>query len=269
MIYFITALHPEAKPLIDKYNLKKTDDGKFQIYKNESIILIITGTGQTNAAIAVTYLLTKYNCTNYDFVINIGVCAGLKEAGNAYFINKITDITTARTYYPDVFYNHSFDESEIYSGSQILSDGSYPLYDMEAASIYQSAIKFVSTDRIAFIKIISDNFSPNITGEILSEIIYAKIPLINDYISSCLEICSIDSNPLISNDLLRIFDRLKAEFHCSVTMENNLKGFLRYAFVTSIDTDNIIKEMYANDIIPCKTKEEGKKALEIFKQKLL
>lgn len=47
MIYIITTLFIEAKPIIEKYKLKKDKTSqKFQIFSNEKIKLIISGVGR-------------------------------------------------------------------------------------------------------------------------------------------------------------------------------------------------------------------------------
>ena len=46
MLYIVTALYIEAKPLISLFNLKKDNTfTKFQVFSNENIKLIISGTG--------------------------------------------------------------------------------------------------------------------------------------------------------------------------------------------------------------------------------
>ena len=268
MIYLICALYPEAKPLIDKFKLKKTDDGKFQIFKDDAITLVITGTGQISAAIATAYVLTKYECHKADFVINIGICAGMLPVKRAYLINKITDVSSGRTYYPDMLYKSAFEESELFSGNSILSEGNYPLYDMEAAAIYQAAIKFISTDRISFIKIVSDNFSPESVKTVINDCLEGNISIIDEYILTCKHIADEIIATEASDDYIHLFDQLKQDFHCSVTMENSLKGLLKYACISKIDVPGIINTMKENEILPCQNKEEGKKALEHFRKQL-
>ena len=269
MIYITCAIYKEAKPLIEKYNLKRIDDGKFQIFINEDLVLIITGSGQTSAAIALTYLLTKMNCSQGDFIINIGVCAGLKEVGNAFIINKITDVATNRSYYPDVFYKHSFLESELFSGQSILSEGAYTLYDMEASSIYQSAIKFVTTDRISFIKIVSDNYSPDSLTSDVDTLIASIMPQIDEYILLCKKISADETaeNTTIKNEAQ--FSQLSNDFHCSVTMENALLELLKFANASGIDIAPVLEDMRNKEMIPCASKKEGKQAFEYFKKQLL
>lgn len=269
MIYITCAIYKEAKPLIEKYNLKRIDDGKFQIFRNDTVTLIITGSGQTNAAIALTYLLAKMGCTQDDFVINIGICAGLKEIEKAFFINKITDVATNRSYYPDVFYKHSFEEAEIFSGQTILSEGAYILYDMEAAAIYQAAVKFVSTDRISFIKIVSDNYSPDSLVTDVDILVKSVVPQIDEYILLCAKISGNKSKDNTDIEVALQLPQLSKDFHCSITMENTLLGLLKFAHASNIDVKPILEDMEHKELLPCANKKEGNQALEYFKKQLL
>ncbi len=198
MIYIFCALYEEAKHIIKTEKLKiiSTDLG-FSIYENPdiSIRLIITGTGEIKAAIAVGAVTARYSPTVRDILINFGSASGgcedlaeiaedgTADLGKIYLINKITEKCTSHTYYPDVLIKHPFDEAEIMTVSTpisnpIIVDISIPtsnpknpkistpistsvitrtLYDMEAAAIYQAAIHFFSPDRMYFFKTISDN----------------------------------------------------------------------------------------------------------------
>jgi nucleoside phosphorylase len=119
MLYISTALYCEAQPFIRYYNLKKeVMDHRFQIFKNENVIVIITKTGNVNAAIGVTYLCSGRVPCPSDLFINIGVCAAYKKdipIGTVFLCNKIIDQVTNRSYYPDVLFRHPFFESAITS----------------------------------------------------------------------------------------------------------------------------------------------------------
>lgn len=68
MIYIAAALTAEARPLITYFKLKRDNKiKKYQIFKNEEITLIITGTGMMQGAIGATYVLSrlKYKGTGY------------------------------------------------------------------------------------------------------------------------------------------------------------------------------------------------------------
>lgn len=72
MLYMTTALYCEAKPFIQHFQLKKTDQfHKFQVFLGEEITLIITGVGEIAASVAISSvcsiiqricLLARYIC---------------------------------------------------------------------------------------------------------------------------------------------------------------------------------------------------------------
>ena len=110
MLYLITAMYAEAQPLIRQYQLKKENaQMHFQVFSNESqcVRLIITGTGMIAAAAAVGFLCTAYPPGEYDFLVNIGICAGAPMRDGLFLCSKITEMTTGKTFYPDLLYRHS------------------------------------------------------------------------------------------------------------------------------------------------------------------
>ena len=78
MIYVAAALTAEAKPLITYFKLKRDNEiKKYQVFKNEEIILIITGSGMMQGAIGTTYLLSSLNIREEDIFVNLGICLSL------------------------------------------------------------------------------------------------------------------------------------------------------------------------------------------------
>ena len=66
MLYIVTALYIEAKPLISLFNLKKDNIyTKFQVFSNKNIKLIISGTGKIKSATALTYLISNKDIKEY------------------------------------------------------------------------------------------------------------------------------------------------------------------------------------------------------------
>ena len=74
MLYIVTALYIEAKPLISLFNLKKDNSyTKFQVFSNENVKLIISGTGKVKSATALTYLISKEDIKKNDYIVNIWI----------------------------------------------------------------------------------------------------------------------------------------------------------------------------------------------------
>ncbi len=151
----------EAKALCAHYRLKRCQrTSSFPLYNNrdKSIYLIESGIGKAAAAAAVAsaYYLAGANATTV--FLNIGIAGGNLALGTVVAIDKIVDHDSQQHFYPSLIdqNKHSYTTLTTYS----IANRNYQqdtLMDMEASGFYQSALKFVSTEQIACLKIISDN----------------------------------------------------------------------------------------------------------------
>ena len=91
MIYVFMALYAEAKPLIEKLDLKKNNSRfKFIQYESPEICLTITGVGSIAASTAVGAVCASRDIDAADILVNIGSCAGgANMVGNIYLIHKL------------------------------------------------------------------------------------------------------------------------------------------------------------------------------------
>ena len=131
LITIYCALYAEAQYLIQHYELKKTPVSRhFQMFVNaeKRMRVVITGVGKTNAAVAVAEISTLDSPAKDDLMINYGSCAtetmymtdekepdgGAKMSpGSILMANKLTDVESGRTFYPDMIYRHPFAEGEV------------------------------------------------------------------------------------------------------------------------------------------------------------
>lgn len=271
MIFISTALYYEAKPFIKKLQLKKdVEEDKYQLFKNEEITLVISGVGMITSACCVTYILTKYGYNENDHFINIGI-AGCKNSMydcTICLINKIIDITTNKTFYPDILYKHSFIEKTITTVpiSINASNDLDMVYDMESSAIYQAAIKYLHQHQIHFIKIISDQLKPNIvTKELILNIIQNSCEPILNYINNILE----NNNLLLKKDLLskseqKIIQLIINNLNFTKTMSIEFVKYIRYFKLINSNIDILNK--YKN--IKVANKNEGKKYYNEILQQL-
>src|SRR3712207_8764527 len=73
-------MYCEAKSIIDKLNLKKDNSiKKFQVFKKDNVVLTITGIGNVYAFSATSYIAGKFNISEYDTFINIGICGTVNK----------------------------------------------------------------------------------------------------------------------------------------------------------------------------------------------
>lgn len=160
MTYFITALDAEARPLIEHYHLKRDHSLPYTLYKNDDTLLLVSGMGKMNAVMATSALLGWRAPADEDILINIGICGAPSkyEIGEALLIHQIID--NDRHYYPDILYPHELKETSLFCVDAPQSQTSEFPVDMESAALFQAASRFFKLHQMAFIKIVSDHFTP-------------------------------------------------------------------------------------------------------------
>src|SRR3989338_2228617 len=110
MIYLVVALHPEAKPLIEHFELKRdTSLPKISLYTHDHIHLIVSGFGSIRSAIATTSVLSQSRVPPNSVIFNVGIAGCRNEStplGSAFLINKIIDHDLGKHFYPDILFKH-------------------------------------------------------------------------------------------------------------------------------------------------------------------
>ena len=327
MIYIFTAIYPEAKALLRLLDLKKeSDNGKYQQYLNDKkqIRLIIMGTGNIAAAICISHICTKYHVSNRDRIIHIGTCGifstnnltsidnphlmdnshstnniGLTDHSQkkVYICNKITQLETGKTFYPDILYQHDFLEGEIFTSPVLYRKDAYIenhflkkidcfngnhfnysttskniLIDMEAAGVYQAAIQYVGTEHIIILKVVSDEGEPQkVTPEFIYNLFMENGEEMIQFFNM---LCSQQQmeeewSKFFSFTQTDWIEKVCSDMHCSETMRNKVKHLFYYMDITGIDYHKKIEQMYLDKRLPCNDKREGKKCYEQLEMELL
>lgn len=205
MIYIITALDAEARALVEYYHLKRDFSLPYTLYRNEEIVLLVSGMGKANAMMSVSALLGWRIPKAEDCMINIGICG----APLAYTLNEVLLIhqivDAERCYYPDILYTHSLRESSLIcvdSPQTLLYE--YPV-DMESSAIFCAASRFFKLHQMAFVKIVSDHFDPEtVTKE-------GVIQLMRNTLTRVDEVCTALQNTQKSEPLFSEEERKKIE----------------------------------------------------------
>ena len=161
MLYIVTALYIEAKPLISLFNLKKDNSyTKFQVFSNEDVKLIISGTGKVKSATALTYLISKEDIKKNDYIVNVGFVASNKNSqlGDIVYVSKIQNAYSDFDFYPEMIYKHNFLEGSLTTFDSIVEKKieNTEYIDMEAYGFFQTASIFFKKDKIMVLKIVSD-----------------------------------------------------------------------------------------------------------------
>ncbi len=164
MLIWVCALHCEAKPVIDYYRLKKSQQTRaFELYQGDNSACIISGPGKIASAAATAWAAASFAQHAAIAWLNLGIAGAADQAlGSIFLINQVTDAETRRSYYPVTTAKSALAKASCISLSQPSFDY-HPshLFDMEASAFLATALRFSSAELCQCIKIVSDNQSEN------------------------------------------------------------------------------------------------------------
>lgn len=161
MHYYVCALMPEARPLIDTLRLKRTEALPWPLFVGDNALLIIGGIGQTDAQIATAALLGWRRPSAEDLLINLGICAAPEayRPGELILAHELRYDSLRR--YPDILFNHGLREVSLTTVDVPMETPlAYPA-DMESFGIYRAAERFFEAHQMLFFKLVSDHFTPH------------------------------------------------------------------------------------------------------------
>lgn len=268
----MTALHCEAKPLIDRFELKKDPDShKFDLFENDTMILIVSGIGKIRSAVASTYLLSKRNSTDVSVILNLGICGAFgkeHKIGELHYINKITDHAGGRQYFPDPILRLGLREASLETfdnpvektnGLRVESD----LADMEASGFFQAASMFVETHQIYCLKIVSDFLElSNISKDFISSLIRDRMGDLERILTACKSFHTPDPD-LLTNMDLELISKISVNLKLTRSQHHQLIERIRSAKVRKNYRPEKLSPFSSEEI---KTKNDNKNAFNRIRQ---
>lgn len=170
MYLLVTALYAEARALIRELHMKRADSfSRLMVFEGaldgERLQLLVTGTGKLRACAAVTEYLSL--CTGEEraqcCLVNFGTAAldaadGKLALGTMCIASGVRDAGSGRSFYPDLG-AHPFAQLPLVTVDAAAYQGigaDACMIDMEASGICEAAARFISWDRVAFVKCLSD-----------------------------------------------------------------------------------------------------------------
>lgn len=245
MLIWVTALHCEAKPVIDFYHLKKSSGHRgFDLYQKDNICLVVSGIGKTSAAAATAWVAAlQSNHTSIAWV-NLGIAgAADHDVGSAFWINKITSESTQRHYYPVPTFTTGFDSSACTTLDQA-SNEYHPetLFDMEVSGFFSTATRFSSAELIHCLKIVSDNQHQQLRFDkmVISSLINQHMDSIDKFVNRLEMLNQQCMNLQIKDtDWHSILDQ--ARF--SMTQQAQLKTVLNFLLNRDFDAETLSRQI--------------------------
>lgn len=267
MLLFITALYAEAKPLIQTLQLTRDpSDARLTLFSSAQARVLVTGSGTVAAVSAVSRFLALYPPADEDLLINIGI-AGCDLTlcpetlvGSLFLLTKLTNASTGLTFYPDCLFGHPFAKAEAVTLSRPFSAKSscfaepcmlpssslLPcLYEMEAAALYQAAIPYLTTERIFFFKVISDDVSQTASADVIhpDALLEPHIPSVLRFLFQIAETISAEKTPLSdpSGTEQSLLSRLSEQLPLTAAMQQELTQSLTYARLGGCNLSSVLE----------------------------
>ncbi len=268
----ITALHEEARPLIQYFGLKKDPQShRVPLYRIGDTCLVVSGTGKVKAAIATTFILAQTESPENTIAINFGLCGCCdtrRPTGELVYIKKITEADTKRDFYPEIILKHNLREASVTTfDSPVIAGAVSPssdMVDMEASGFFMAASTLIPLQNILCLKLISDHLEG---GKINKSLIREKIEGCLEPFAFILDLTVIlNSRPsLMSRDDASLLTQLGASLKLTTTQRHQLKDWAEgYIVRQRHGLDGL--ESYLKSKV--KNKAERNRVLESIKHEL-
>ena len=168
MTYIVMALHAEAKALLGHWRFKRDKKLSHRLYRNGDMFLLISKIGYENTSAALRALLAYQLPGKNDTIVNIGLCAAPETypVGTVLLGNML--IYADQKAVLDTSYNHALKETVLETVETECSTSRGRAVDMEAHAVYDVASDYFQSNRMAFLKIVSDHFAPETVNKDLA-----------------------------------------------------------------------------------------------------
>jgi nucleoside phosphorylase len=248
MLIWICALHCEAKPVIDRYRLKKShDESAFDVYYGDGMACVVSGIGKVASAAASAWVAALHANEAALGWINLGVAGAAEhDIGELFLLDKIVDGDSGQAFYPVPVSASAQRGGTCLTlnrpGQDYRED---VLFDMEASGFMQSALRFSSAELIQVLKVISDNRQrqTGLDRRRVSELIAKNIEAIagqaNGLIRLKNETAALES-PAAS------WQRLLELAHFTRTQKNRLRVLWRYLGNRDLAGEDLLMQLASN-----------------------
>lgn len=247
MLIWVSALHCEAKPVIDHFRLRKIhSSAPFDVYRGDDMCCVISGVGKLASAAACAWAAGREPPDASLAWINLG-CAGAAshDIGAAFALDKIIDADSGQRFYPVAVAASRLPSQTCLTLAEPCRDYREDvLYDMEASGFIYSALRFSSAELVQGIKVISDNRGHQ-TGRdraAVSRLIAAHIETIAGQAAALIELKrELERRALTADD----WERLLRLAHFTQTQQNRLRVLWRYLRNREHSADALLRQLAA------------------------
>ncbi|NCC49028.1 MAG: hypothetical protein EOM13_08245 [Clostridia bacterium] len=272
-ILWVVALQIEAKPLIQRFNLRRDmDEHHWPVYGNGSHRLIISGVGQLNAAMAVTWLLARED-EMPAALINVGLCGSNHPdlpQGTLLQASSITDAASRRMFLPDLYTDWPLPRHPLTCFDQVVDGRSQvsdePLTcDMESAGIMTAGRRFLQTHQVHLFKVVSDRLDPrSVDRDRISHWLDDAVCRIADFLPDIMSLAGqADSDD--TRETEAILAMAETKLQPSGSMRRQIQQEVRLALLRGLSQEYIISQLPS---VPVTSRYQGKQELQRWRDAL-
>ena len=228
MLHITCALKPEARPLLDYFELRALSDAP-RIYHNgdAQISLTLSGIGKSAAARAVTRTHAYFNADKSHAWLNLGIAGHASlPVGQAVLVNKVTDDASGQTWFPSRVFTSTLPAHELLTLDNPDSNYRNELFDMECAGFFQAVAGFATLELAQAVKIISDNAGQpmeRVTPALASRLVDQNLSVIEEIVSQLLALSELLQD---LNDAGPDYHAITRQRHFTVTQQHQLRAAL-------------------------------------------
>ena len=160
--FIISALHAEAEPIINHYNLERDPNYNYPVFNKDSLTMICTGVGRENVRrVMFDYYSKILEWRNFQF-INVGIAGGKIgkcKIGQCFVVDQVFDDRLDKVYKLNNVFDSQISSNHITTVTNPVIDGGDNhnwLVDMEAHEICSVTDDFYYLKNLFIIKIVSD-----------------------------------------------------------------------------------------------------------------
>lgn len=279
------ALPAEAAPLAKAWGMKRRPlPGTWEGWSDaeENCFLLASGLGKVQQAAAVAAALAQRAAIDGSRplrAINLGLSATRDKnipLGRVYQIAKVTDTATQRSFFPDLLVDLELPLAEVCTVDRPVSPiedsetASPPtLYDMEASGFWQAAQRFLPSDSIYSMKVVSDYgfaSSQEIPYSVLLEKWDAALPTLIAAVEKIRDFPEPEKLEL-PNNLQQWKERLIQHLRLTATQATELERMLLQRESRSLDSVPHLKK-YLTGVSPEHTHERKRQFQNILHELL-
>ena len=157
-LHVVTALMPEARPLVKHFALKGQDGGPFRRFSGDGVELVVSGIGKVAAAAATAHLAAEAGSEPGTIWLNVGVVGHCsRPVGQALLAGRVLDVGSGEGFYPPLLFEPPVPVDTVRTVDRPELD--FPddhAYDMEASGFVATALRFASAEVVHCLKVVSD-----------------------------------------------------------------------------------------------------------------